>query len=31
MAENLDALIPAAYVPNIVGLVIDLSRQLSRA
>ncbi|WP_074299559.1 hypothetical protein [Paraburkholderia phenazinium] len=30
MAENLDALIPAAYVPNIVGLVIDLSRQLSR-
>lgn len=31
MAENLDALISAEYAPNIVGLVIDLSRQLSRA
>jgi hypothetical protein len=31
MAENLDALSSAEYVPSIVGLVIDLSRQLSRA
>jgi hypothetical protein len=31
MAASLNALIPAEYVPHIVGLVIDLSRQLSRA
>jgi hypothetical protein len=31
LAENLDALISAEYVPSVVGLAIDLSRQLSRA
>lgn len=30
MAESLNALIPAEYTAHIVGLVIDLSRQLSR-